>query len=276
VRSLRPLTPEERPEVRGFLHHPRGLHIYLESRLDSPEEGEGLVYRDRGRLAGFAWFGTGRNLVLAGEDPGFLDAVVREALEREARWLMLVAPWAPASIFLDAYLARTKRRPRLDRSQRFYAQDGSTLPDLGEADLEPAREEDLDELVPVSARMSSEDFEIDFWRIDKRQVRRRLVEKVRDGRAWVYREEGRIVFKADVAVTSPSGVQIEGVYTAEDHRGRGIASRCMAEVSRRLIATTPIVTLHVASHNTPARKAYERAGFLAGEELRLSIFPYSW
>ena len=273
---LAPLTPDDRTDVQRFLLHPGGLHMYLESRLDAPGEGEGLVYREGGRVLGFGWLGKGRNLVLAGDDPAFLGALADYARGRDRDWVMLVGPWDPATDILKQFTIATGRKPRLDRAQVYYAQTRKTLAKLEEPRLRPARTEDLEELVPISARMSSEDFDLDFWRIDKSEVRRRIARKIQDARSWILRDESRILFKVDVAATTPGGAQIEGVYTAEDHRGRGIASRCMAELGRRLMETTDLITLHVAENNGAARKAYERSGYRPGDKLRLTIFPYVW
>ena len=70
----------------------------------------------------------------------------------------------------------------------------------------------------------------------------------------------------------PPGAQVEGVFTAEDRRGQGIASRCMAELGRRLLAEVPLVTLHASERNTAALRAYERAGYRQVDRLRLVIF----
>ena len=72
----------------------------------------------------------------------------------------------------------------------------------------------------------------------------------------------------------PHGGQVEGVFTVEDARGQGIATRGMAELGRRVFGDVEVLTLHVASKNAPALKAYERAGYVRTAELRLAIFPY--
>jgi hypothetical protein len=119
--------------------------------------------------------------------------------------------------------------------------------------------------------MNAEDFDIEPWRIDRQGVRRGMERKIREGRCFVHAERGRLVFKADVAARGPGGVQVEGVYTAGEHRNRGIASRCLAEMGRRLLADYPSVVLHVARENLSARRAYENAGYRHEADLRLTI-----
>lgn len=85
-------------------------------------------------------------------------------------------------------------------------------------------------------------------------------------RGWSFArfdDDGRVVFKAEVACATPHAAQIQGVYVARSHRGRGFAAAGMAAVValvRREIA--PVASLYVNEWNTPARRAYERAGFV--------------
>lgn len=269
-------SPKDEEEVGDFLRHADAMHLYLLSRLERAGEGRGFVWRDGGAVAGFAWFGHGRNLVLAGEGEAFADEAAALARELERSWVMVVGPHATTTRFLARFSELADRRPRLDRSQTFCVQRRETLPDLREPALAPARREDLPALAGAAARMSAEDFEIDPWRIDREAVRKTMATKVREGRAFVYHESGVLVFKADVAVRHATGGQIEGVFTVEDRRGRGVASRCMAELGHRLLDELPVLTLHVASRNTPAIRAYAKAGYRPVAELRLAIFPPTW
>ncbi len=270
--TLSPWSPEDQAAAEALLAEPPGVHLYLRSRLGRPGTGRAFSFRRGPRIGGAAWFGSGRNLVLAGEDPAFLDALAHLARERERGWIMVLGPHDPVSGFLERYLRLTERRPRLDRRQVYYLQRAETLPPLREERLRKARESDLSELAAAAARMSAEDFEIDPWRIDRTAVRRGVQAKIREGRAYVYREEGRLAFKLDLAIREPYGGQVEGVYTVEDRRGRGIATRCMAELGHRQLRELPCLGLHVAEKNTPARRAYERAGYRPVADLRLAIF----
>ncbi|SFC08611.1 hypothetical protein SAMN04487968_103320 [Nocardioides terrae] len=95
-------------------------------------------------------------------------------------------------------------------------------------------------------------------------------------RGWSFAsfdESGRLVFKAEVACASPYAAQIQGVYVVPDMRGRGLATTGMAAVARivrREIA--PVVSLYVNDWNVPARRAYERVGFV--ESARFSTIMF--
>ena len=148
------------------------------------------------------------------------------------------------------------------------------LPSCREPALRIATKQDLDVLSGASARMSAEDFDLDLYLIDREKVRAGLAAKVARKHSFALMENHEVVFKADLSVLCERGGQVEGVYTAEDRRGRGIATRCMAEIGHRLLGTVPMLSLHVASDNLPAFCAYEKSGYRRQAELRLAIYPY--
>ncbi len=55
---------------------------------------------------------------------------------------------------------------------------------------------------------------------------------------------------------------MQGVWTAPEWRGRGIATACMAAVvNDALRRVAPSVSLYVNDFNVPARRVYYRCGF---------------
>ncbi|MCX6400087.1 MAG: GNAT family N-acetyltransferase [Propionibacteriales bacterium] len=85
------------------------------------------------------------------------------------------------------------------------------------------------------------------------------------GRSWSFvRYDGdELVFKAEVACATPDAAQIQGVWVPEHRRGEGLASAGMAAVVQQVRARiAPAVSLYVNDWNVPARKVYERVGFV--------------
>ena len=75
-------------------------------------------------------------------------------------------------------------------------------------------------------------------------------------------EGDEIVFKADVGSLAPGVAQIQGVWVAPSHRGRGLAAPCMAAVVDLVEQThADTVSLYVNDYNLPALRAYLSAGF---------------
>jgi len=85
-------------------------------------------------------------------------------------------------------------------------------------------------------------------------------------RGWSFArfdDQGRVVFKAEVACVSPYAAQVQGVYVVPDLRGQGLATAGMAAVVEAVRADiAPTVSLYVNDWNHAARKAYARVGFV--------------
>ena len=85
---------------------------------------------------------------------------------------------------------------------------------------------------------------------------------VRAGQSLAWIEGGEVLFKAEIGAVSRSVCQVQGVWVAPAHRGRGIGTAgtaAVVEYARRAIA--PVVSLYVNDFNGPARAAYARVGF---------------
>jgi predicted GNAT family acetyltransferase len=71
-----------------------------------------------------------------------------------------------------------------------------------------------------------------------------------------------VIFKAEIGAVCRAACQIQGVWVAPAHRGRGIGTAgtaAVVEYARTAIA--PVVSLYVNDFNAPARAAYRRVGF---------------
>lgn len=156
--------------------------------------------------------------------PGHMDTVLRHDQQ-----LMMVTPQSTAAL---------------------------DLPGMRPAELQ---EEDL--VHDAAALMQAEELGIDPRRDEPGAFRAQVQDRLRSGRTWVLVHDGEIRFKADVALRNRRGAQIGGVWVPPKYRGRGLATRGMCELVRRLLATCPVVTLHVHERNLPAVRAYRRAGF---------------
>ncbi|GGS56699.1 MULTISPECIES: GNAT family N-acetyltransferase [Streptomyces] len=90
----------------------------------------------------------------------------------------------------------------------------------------------------------------------------RVAELISTGRSFARIDDGKVVFKAEIGAATPQACQIQGVWVAPEHRGKGLSETGMAAVLRyALTDVAPVVSLYVNDYNTPARKAYQRVGF---------------
>jgi predicted GNAT family acetyltransferase len=92
--------------------------------------------------------------------------------------------------------------------------------------------------------------------------RARVAQLVAKGWSFARIEDGKVVFKAEVAAATPHACQVQGVYVDPARRGEGLAAAGMAAVVQHALRDiAPVVSLYVNEHNVAARRAYARAGF---------------
>jgi ribosomal protein S18 acetylase RimI-like enzyme len=149
--------------------------------------------------------------------------------------------------------------PREDRpGQPVYVVESP--PEPGETALRPATADDLGLLVPACAAAHREEIGIDPLERDPESFRWRTRMQIEDGRSWIWRENGTILFKAEASAWTPRAVQLQQVWVDPQLRGRGYAQRGMRDLCRLLLERTPLVCLFVRAENAPAIRVYEAIG----------------
>ncbi len=166
----------------------------------------------------------------------------------EPLWELLAPHWGPAR----------DHRPR----QPLMAIDGPSAV-MPEPRVRPVRTSELETLFPAAVAMFTEEVGVSPLRADGGAgYRARIAELVRSGQSLAWIEDGEVLFKAEIGAVSRSVCQIQGVWVAPAHRGRGIGTAgTAAVVEYARTAVAPVVSLYVNDYNAPARAAYRRVGF---------------
>lgn len=275
--ELRLLVETDRRELVRFLQRDPVSNIYLLSRIavdgvvneESTAHGRFYGHAQNDVLDGVVFFGHRKGMVLAGEGETFVRSCADLALGAESEWIILVGPRTVTDAFLSHY--RWRGRPtHINRVQDFYVL-RHVDPGFSLAPIERAEQDDLDDIVEMSEQMLLEDFRLNAGSLSREGIRESMRQKIADGRSWVCREHGEIVFKVDVSAQFAGGSQIEGVFTRPHRRGRGYARRGVAALSAELLGSSAFVSLHVDRENLAARRAYEKAGFRPHAEFRLVL-----
>ncbi|MFJ3580659.1 GNAT family N-acetyltransferase [Streptomyces sp. NPDC090127] len=125
------------------------------------------------------------------------------------------------------------------------------------------RKDEMEVIMPACVAMFTEEVGISPMAGDGGLLyQARVAELVGSGRSFARIEDGRVVFKAEIGAATRQACQIQGVWVAPEHRGRGLSETGMAAVLRYALAdVAPIVSLYVNDYNAPARAAYRRVGF---------------
>ena len=120
---------------------------------------------------------------------------------------------------------------------------------------------DLELVIPVQAEMAYEESGVNPLEKDPEGFRLRCARRIEQGRTWVWVEEGRLIFKAEVVSDTPELTYLEGVWVSPEERGQGFALRCMSQLVRTLLNQAPSVSILVNEQNHNALQLYRRAGF---------------
>jgi hypothetical protein len=127
--------------------------------------------------------------------------------------------------------------------------------------LRQATLDDLSLVMPVHAEMAATESGINPLEVDPSGFRLRLARRIEQGRVWVWIEDGRLIFKADVISDTPQVNYLEGVYVDPSERGKGYGFRCMSHLSRILLARTKVLCLLVNEENQEAIGLFYSAGY---------------
>jgi len=205
---------------------------------------------------------VGANLVPVEATPDDAAAFAERALARNRTVSTIVGPQDAVRGFWNA-VASSWGRPRETRWEQPHLEiTGSPLVEPDPLVRRTVRA-DLAELYPACVAMYTEEVGISpEYGGGAELYRARVLQLVNRGWSFARFEEGRLVFKAEVACATPYAAQIQGVFVPPERRGQGLATAGMAavvELVRREIA--PTVSLYVNEWNAGARAVYERVGF---------------
>jgi uncharacterized protein len=205
---------------------------------------------------------VGANLVPVQASADDARTFAERALTRGRTVSTIVGPHDAVRVLWDG-LAGSWGRPRETRWEQPHLElSGAPLvePDPG---VRRTTREDLDELYPACVAMYTEEVGVSpEYGGGADLYRARVTQLMNRGWSFARFDDGRLVFKAEVACASPYAAQVQGVWVPPDRRGEGLAISGMAAVAdlvRREIA--PVVSLYVNEWNTPARRAYASVGF---------------
>ena len=287
--SPRPLEDVDLPEALA-LCRAAGVHgMYVTNCLapnsrpplavDSDEGGPHpedriLAFYGAEALLGLAWFGRRGNLILVEREPLDPARLVPAILSVDAGWRIALGSQA-----VLAGLAQREQHPVLVFREQVYYGLGADLIELDPSESETAGidpslitddvrtpvRKDIPALVDAALELNAADLNVDRWRVNLGWLRDSIKRRIKEDRTRVIGPIGQPWAKLDIGSRGAGGIMIEGVFTREEERGKGHATRLVATVADRALRGTELgcsdqVSLHVDAANEAARRAYERAG----------------
>ena len=259
------LAEAESAEALAFLaarpaHTAYVAGLIRDNGLTSPLN-RGAFYGCRGadgRLTGVALIGHAT--LVEARDGAALAALAKVARQCPASHLIRVER-AQLGEFWEHY-AGGERGPRLVCREQLYelrhVPDPAREPVQG---LRPATLADVAEVMEVNAEMAVAECGVNPLARDPFGFRVRTARRIEQGRVWVWKQAGRLIFKADVLADTPGAVYLEGVHVHASERGRGHGARCVSQLSRTLLRRAGSVCLVVNETAEAAQKVYTGVGF---------------
>jgi len=266
VAGVHVLGPADLPAALEVLSADPVTNVFAEyrSRITQLDQrwlgGQMWGYVEHGELVSLCHVGANLVPVQAGEDA--CAAFAARALRQRRLSSTIVGPhdavallwsklgpsWGPA------------RDERWDQPHLAISSDPLIAGDPAVRRTEPG---EVDELYPACVAMYTEEVGVSPEADGGRSMyRARVSQLVNRGWSFSRIENGKVLFKAEIACASPLACQVQGVYVDPAYRGQGLGARGMASVvefARREVA--PNVALYVNSHNLAARAAYAKVGF---------------
>ena len=271
--SLRLLTPRDRPALDAFLKGHLASSMILRANLfhsgieDGPEPFHGLYMGgfDGGVLTDVAAHYWNGNIILqAPTRPVEMAlAVARESCRPIAG---LLGPWPQvraAEPQLD--LDRTRLGKVVPEYLYRLGLAALAVPETlssGRIVCRYARDADLPTLVPWRREYDLHTMGFPAHSIDDAANRESLATMIETKRLWVLEEAGRVVSMTGFNATLPDMVQVGGVFTPVEWRGRGhgraVVAGSLLDARANGVAEAILFT---EAENYPAQRAYEALGF---------------
>jgi predicted GNAT family acetyltransferase len=148
------------------------------------------------------------------------------------------------------------RRKELLFEQRWASTEARPLPGL-----RCATAADVDLVVSAHAHMTQEELGFNPLALDAAGFRQRCERRIRQRRVWVLIKNGQLIFKVDVVTESDTAHYLEGVYVNPAERSKGYGTRCLMEISRRLLSRTQVLCLLISEQNRVAQGLARKAGY---------------
>jgi predicted GNAT family acetyltransferase len=162
--------------------------------------------------------------------------------------------------FWKHYVNSSRQEPRLICREMLFEQ---TVPASFEAvdELRPATLSDLDKILAVNASMALQEGGTSPMQNDPGGFRSRTARRIEQGRVWVWVQDDRLMFKADVVAETPDVTYLEGVHVHAEERRQGYGLRCLMGLSSILLCRSQSICLTVNEKNKHAAQLYEKAGY---------------
>jgi uncharacterized protein len=265
-RALRLLGPADLPQVTALLARDPVVNVVVDYRARTTQlqprwlNGEVWGHYEGATLTSVCH--SAANLIPAMADSSAAEQFAARALSQGRRCSTLLGPSDAVDAMWERLHPHWPAPREIRRGQPHLEITGppAVAPDPL---VRRTTMEQLDLLYPACVAMYTEEVGVSPEEGGGAALyRARVAQLISRGWSFARIEDGRVVFKAEVAAATPHACQVQGVYVAPDRRGEGLGKAGMAAVVQLAAAhVAPVVSLYVNEHNASARRVYGQVGF---------------
>jgi len=173
---------------------------------------------------------------------------------------MIMGEQKPLDSFLESYTEQQKGQSRYCREHllelRLPVEIRNEVPQLRLATVD-----DLSLIAPIHAQMAFEESGVDPLKRDPEGFHKRYACRIERNRTWVWIDDGKPIFKADLISDTPRVAYLEGIWVNPDSRGQGQGTDCLLQLAKSLLVNSDALCVFVNEQNQSALRFYQRAGF---------------
>jgi predicted GNAT family acetyltransferase len=258
-----PLRETEKAEALSFLAQ-RPLHtVYMAGLIrdngveSSLNRGRLYSYRgSRGYLEGIALLGHAT--LIEARTESSLNAFARLAQQSSLPYLIR-GEEDLVKKFWSQYGKSGKGANRVCRElllEQVAVPRGEEVTGLRRATLD-----DLESVVKVNSEMAQAESGCDPLKRDPEGFRARTARRISLGRNWIWMENGKLLFKADIIAETPQVIYLEGIYVERAERGKGYGSLGLSELGRILLRQAGSICLTLSAGKEKTKNFYSKAGY---------------
>jgi GNAT superfamily N-acetyltransferase len=259
------LTENDRTEALAFLAIRPVQTVVMSSFITDNgivsdlNRGKFFAYRNTaGKIEGIALIGH-TTLVEARSDES-LKALAFLARTSETPIHLIMSSGAEAAKF-HGHLTGGATLPRLTCVEALFEANFPFAVQDCEWNIGNAGMEQLEQVAEAQAEIAFLECGVDPMQKDREGFLKRVARRIEQDRVFTVYEDGKLIFKADIIAETAETIYLEGIYVHPDHRGRGVGSTCLAELTRRLLTRVDNICLLSNVDFTAAHRSYEKAGY---------------
>ena len=165
-----------------------------------------------------------------------------------------------AEMFWNHY-SNGLRQPRLKCTELLFELNFPVFVQKCKWNIRNARMEELEMIAEAQGEVAFIESGVNPMVTDREGFLKRVARRIEQERIFVVVEDGKLLFKADIIAETADAIYLEGIYVHEDHRGQGIGSSCLANLSLSLLDRVEHISLLSNVNFDGAHRSFAKAGY---------------